>query len=323
LARTPPRNILLLVHPNIGDTVNLTAVARWLKAKWPDSTLVGCTAAVPAPLFASCPYVDEVWIRPEGPVERLKFVARAKAARFDLSVHCQGQNTMLRLVKAAGIPCRIGVAGTKHRDWLDAFVEWQEGEVEQPGTMGRLLTQIGLDCRDMSPCVDVPAAAIAKASALTAGTECVAVMVGASHPAKRWPIERFRSVLERLPPPFVPVFVGGPTERTLVEEVRTPASVDLTGRLTVLETMAVLQRCRLILTNDSGPMHLAAAVGTPVVALFGPTSSTRFAPFGPGHRVLQGRCPCAVRTLDDCQGTCLLAIPVEEVVSEVLQMLSR
>ncbi|MBS1714677.1 MAG: glycosyltransferase family 9 protein [Armatimonadetes bacterium] len=321
LTLNPPRKVLLLVHPNIGDTVNLTAVARWVKQAWPRAFVVGCTAQIPSPLFEACPFVDEVWLRPDTVFGQASFLARVRRAGFDLSLHCQGQNTLLRLVKAAGVPVRVGVAGSKHAEALHVSVRWKVGEVEQPGTMGRLLSALGCDCSDSSPAVEVGSEARSKAAGLLGEGRFMAVMPGASHPAKTWPLERFREVVAVLPHDVVPVWLGGPAEVGRAGEAAEGRAIDLTGKLSVIETMAVLERSRLLLTNDSGPMHLAAAVGTPVVALFGPTSSKRFAPYGEGHAALQGRCECPVRDLDRCGGACLNSIGVSDVVPLVLAAL--
>ncbi|MGB2975136.1 MAG: glycosyltransferase family 9 protein, partial [Phycisphaerae bacterium] len=69
--------------------------------------------------------------------------------------------------------------------------------------------------------------------------------------------------------------------------------LDLTNQTTLKELVAVIAEGRLMVTDDSGPMHIAAAVGVPVVAVFGPTSARRTGPYGPGHRVLSGRAPCS------------------------------
>src|SRR5207245_6280525 len=71
------------------------------------------------------------------------------------------------------------------------------------------------------------------------------------------------------------------------------APIDLMGQTTLKELIALLRRTRLLITNDSGPMHLAAAVGTPVIALFGPTDPARTGPYGTGHTVLRSGVPCS------------------------------
>src|SRR5690606_23171405 len=106
----------------------------------------------------------------------------------------------------------------------------------------------------------------------------VALHPGADHfPAKRWPVDRFALLADRLAERYGArvVLVGGPGDVPLAaairERVQRAPLLDLTGRLALLETAAVLERVDLMVGNDSGPLHMAVAVGTPVVALFGPS----------------------------------------------------
>ena len=116
--------------------------------------------------------------------------------------------------------------------------------------------------------------------------------------------------------------IGGPDERADVAAVRammkTPA-IDLAGATTVGLLPALLSKASLLMTNDSGPMHIAAAVGTPVVALFGPTSAIRTGPYGVGHSVLTGKVPCSPCFSRTCHNTlpleCLRTVSPEQVMA--------
>ena len=106
------------------------------------------------------------------------------------------------------------------------------------------------------------------------------------------------------------VMIGGPDERAEVAAVsgmmKTPP-IDLAGATAVGLLPALLSRASMLITNDSGPMHVAAAVGIPVVALFGPTSAARTGPYGAGHDVLTAKIPCS-----PCfSRTCHNALPLE------------
>src|SRR5207249_2930648 len=92
--------------------------------------------------------------------------------------------------------------------------------------------------------------------------------------------------------------------------------VQLSGRTTIRELMAVIKRCDLFLTNDTGPMHIAAAFGVPVVTLFGPTDSQTTSPFGSGHTVVRHPVECSPCLLRECpiDHRCMTGITVEQVV---------
>jgi len=100
--------------------------------------------------------------------------------------------------------------------------------------------------------------------------------------------------------------------------MKAPA-VDLAGATTVGLLPALLSRASLLITNDSGPMHIAAAVGTPVVALFGPTSAVRTGPYGVGHQVLTGQVPCRPCFSRTCHNTlpleCLKLVSPDQVLA--------
>jgi heptosyltransferase I len=97
------------------------------------------------------------------------------------------------------------------------------------------------------------------------------------------------------------------------------SAIDLAGATTVGLLPALLSRASLLITNDSGPMHIAAAVGTPVVALFGPTSAARTGPYGVGQNVLTGKVPCSPCFSRTCQNAlpleCLRTVSPEQVLA--------
>ncbi|MCX5725368.1 MAG: glycosyltransferase family 9 protein, partial [Nitrospirae bacterium] len=156
------------------------------------------------------------------------------------------------------------------------------------------------------------------------GMSWVAMNVSARWPTKRWPAASFAEVADRLQQEESGsvVLIGGPGERAEVAAVKgkmkTPA-IDLTGSTTVGLLPALLSKASLLITNDSGPMHVAAAVGTPVVALFGPTSEVRTGPYGAGHHVVTGNVSCRPCFSRTCRNVlpleCLRTVSPEQVLA--------
>jgi heptosyltransferase-2 len=151
-------------------------------------------------------------------------------------------------------------------------------------------------------------------------------------PAKRWPVEKFiatgREVQNRTNCTWL-VF-GGETDAAIANRIESAipsppsAILDLAGKTSLRELMALLKICRVLLTNDSGPMHVAAALGTPVVVPFGSTSPELTGPGLPGdtrHRLLKSDAPCAPCFLRECpiDFRCLNGISAERIVEAVLQ----
>jgi len=153
----------------------------------------------------------------------------------------------------------------------------------------------------------------------------VAIAPGAAYgPAKRWPAERFRGLVRRLTERGVPtVVLGSPREGELRQELEQAGARDLSGRTSLLEAVALLERCRLLVTNDSGALHLARAAGIPVVAVFGSTSPAWTGPSPEEGTVLYRGLACSPCFRRRCPlgGTdhlrCLLEIEVDDVLAAV------
>jgi len=159
----------------------------------------------------------------------------------------------------------------------------------------------------------------------------IVVCAYARWPTKQWPPERFARVLDEMHSETGAraVLVGSAdaiaNARTIGERMH-KRPIDLTNRTALKELVAVIAEARVMATNDSGPMHVAAAVGTPVVAIFGPTNPDRTGPYGPGHRVLAGRAACSPCYRRQCvygSGTaallCLTNITPESVTEQLLE----
>ena len=173
------------------------------------------------------------------------------------------------------------------------------------------------------------------APSLASGKPLIGLNAGAEYgPAKRWPLDRFarvaRMLAERTGCHFV--LFGGKADIPLAEELTHQLQgltvTSLAGQTSLAELMAALALCRVVITNDTGPMHLAAALGTPVVVPFGSTSPELTGPGLPGdsrHPLLLGEAPCAPCFLRQCpvDFRCMLSIPVERAVQATLEVLSR
>lgn len=146
--------------------------------------------------------------------------------------------------------------------------------------------------------------------------------------AKCWFPERFAELGKRLIKEGIKVVIFGTLpEKELNERISQEIGegcFDLTGRTTIRQLLSLLERARLLVTNDTGTMHAAAAVGTRVVAIFGSTDPAVTSPLGEGHRVIYRRLPCSPclkRTCPYGHHRCMEVVTVEEVSEAVLEML--
>jgi len=170
-----------------------------------------------------------------------------------------------------------------------------------------------------------------KESGISAPVTLLGLNPGAEYgPAKRWPAENFaataREVCRRVPNAVWLAF-GGPGDAKVCADIERLANgrvLNLAGKTTLRQLMALLKSCRVVLTNDSGPMHLAAALGTPVVVPFGSTSPELTGPGLPGdsrHAIFRSPTPCAPCFLRECpiDFRCMTGITVNRVVDAVLE----
>ena len=138
--------------------------------------------------------------------------------------------------------------------------------------------------------------------------------------SKNWPAENFAELARRLAENGAEVCVIGGKNDNVVSSAETKNSIyDFCGKASLLESAALLKTCDCLVTNDSGPMHIAAALGVRCVALFGPTDAARTGPYGAGHVVLKGVCekaPCYKRTCPKGDKSCLKGITVETVLGQ-------
>jgi lipopolysaccharide heptosyltransferase I len=158
----------------------------------------------------------------------------------------------------------------------------------------------------------------------------VALLPTSRWPSKNWPVGHFIDVGRRLRAARnVSLFVVGgkdAAEAGRAIEAGVPGTVNLAGRTNLVEMGSLLNQMDVLVSNDSGPMHMAAAIGTPVVALFGPTDPSRTGPYGPGHRVLQAPLPCRPchkRVCRLAEQVCLASLQPQEVLAAVEDVLAR
>jgi heptosyltransferase II len=326
---------ILLIKPGaIGDLLQLSPVVRALRGMIPSARvtlLVGDRAS--ADLFRHNPSVEEVLVYDRRGTHRSAraFVELWKAVRrrrFRLVLHFQRSNLKAWLLATAALPARVLVYRKARRRTVHAV----ENHLETVAPLGidpraadrRLELFLGDE--------DERWAEAALAGEGLSGRPLAALNLGASHAVNRWPAGHFAALAERLHAELGcgVLLVGGPQDRELAEAARAMVAtpmVDLVGRTTLLQLGAVLKRCAVAVSGDTGPMHLATAVGTRVIALFGAADPARTGPVGDGHRVLQAAgvpcVPCRSRTCRHVRPLeCMERISVEEVFSAVADMVA-
>jgi lipopolysaccharide heptosyltransferase I len=258
---------------------------------------------------------------------------RLVRGQFDVALDVQGLMKSAAVAWITRAPVRIGFARADCREALGA-----RGLTHQAAPAGAvhvvrknmgLLTVLGLPTEPVrfqiaiQPADDWWVHHLFALHGIEEGTRTVLLHPGAGHPAKRWPVSRFIEVAEQLAgcPAVRLLWTAGPDESGLLQSVaeRLPRSLVVTPP--GIGTLAALvRRCSLVIAGDTGPLHLAAALGRPTVALYGPSDPLHAGPAGVGHQVLKHPCPCGWtpgpffnRRCPD--PPCMQAIQVEEVLA--------
>ncbi|MDP9131993.1 MAG: glycosyltransferase family 9 protein, partial [Nitrospirota bacterium] len=268
-------------------------------------------------------------------------VPELRAARFDVVVDLQGLFRSGAMAWLTGCGRRIGFAGAREGSPLFYTRQVEVPDVPLHAVDRYLLVAEALGAkRPVEPLfefVDRPVDHQAVETILTrAGVvpslPWIAINASARWETKRWPPQHFAEAADQLSRAHtLPiVFIGGPAERQESQAVMAlmrAKAVDLTGQTPVGLLPGLLRQAAVLVTNDSGPMHIAAAVGTPVVALFGPTDPIRTGPYGRGHLVLSHAVECSPCFSRDCSRVvrleCLTGVRPEQVVRAVQQQLDR
>lgn len=311
--------------PNwLGDAVMALPAMAAVRRTFPRSTLT--VAAIPsiAPIFqevtSSAP--DEVLV-----VERRDEAKTLRGGRFDLAVLLPNSFRSAWIARRAGIPHRWGVAASGRRWLLTRPMRAVKGKIHQSARYLALMDALGISGTDDLPRISltVPTADRARSVLAKYGIDPSTTLVGfapgaAYGHAKRWPPARVAEVIGRLSERgATSVLVGTVEDRDAGREIESalPAGArvaNLMGRTDLRLLAGILERCRAFVSNDSGAMHLAAALGVPVVAIFGPTDERVTAPLG-NHDILLEQVFCRPCMLRDCpiDHRCMKRVSVDRV----------
>ena len=284
---------LLIVKPSsLGDIVHGLVAAEAIRTRLPGVRIDWVVRELFAPVVKACPTVDRVYVfeRRGGLRGFRRLIREIRETRYDVVLDMQGLARSALIARLAKADRRIGRADAREgASWLVS----ESAPLPPPPShaVDKLLAFLGpLGIADRSPGIpDFPGLALpAGATDLPAG-RAIVLFPDSRRPEKEWPYfrELTATLLDRLP--SAPVVWAG--QSRLEPDPAWPPDrfVNLCGKTSLPEAIALIRHAALCVCNDSGPMHIAAAVGTPVVALFGPTDPRLYGPYPlsrPTHRVL-------------------------------------
>lgn len=307
------RNVLVMQTSFLGDSLLTLPLLRRLKESLPGAKLAVLTLPKHADVFRGSEWVDAVILDDKrgahgGVRGPWKMAAELKARGFDLAVIPHRSFRSALVAWLAGVPRRVGFASSAGRFLLTDVVPfaWLTHDLERNLALARPLGGDAAPASGEARYVVPGPLPEALARALPPSARLAGVHPGAAWATKRWLPERYAELCRRLKADgLTPVLIGGPGDAALGALIaKESGAVDLVGRTDLAALKALMGRLSLFVTNDSGPMHLAAAAGVPVVAIFGATTrELGFFPYGAGHRVVEAdlACrPCGLHGAKDC-----------------------
>ena len=307
--------ILILKPSSLGDILHALPAVNLIRGRYPDAHLAWLVNTAFTSLLKQCPLVDEIIPFPRHDWRRLPaLVGRLRRGRYDLVVDLQGLLRSGLLAALTGAPRRVGLSDARegahlfHNEIVPVprlhAVDRYLRAAQYLGGTGPVAFPLGL-----SPSLQ--------------SEGYLAIHASARWPTKLWGDDKFAELIRQLPRERV-ILTGSAAEAPRIGQLAQGCR-NLAGQTDLFELAEWYRRCAVVVSNDSGPMHLAAAVGTPVVAIFGPTDPVLTGPYGDRHRVLQATLPCVPCLQDHCTNplamACMNGVSVDEVLRAVQEFI--
>ena len=344
------KNILLIRLSSLGDIVLTSPAIRAVRQHFPQARISMLVARQSADLLTENPHLAEVIPFDRKAVnkdtgEMKRIIRLLRERRFDLSIDFQRKFRTSLLAYLSGAKCRVGyhqphgvLCTVRVRDLNTKAI--RAGRIASLHAIDRyfdLLHPIGIEPTDRTLELFITEAdrTFAREMIGTKGIEAnrlkVGLFPGAGWKLREWMPDRFAAIGDRAAKHFDAqvLLFGGAHEVELVRQMRdlmTTETTLLAGTLRIRQLAALIEQCDLFITNDTGPMHVAAAMHTPTVALFGPGDHIRFQPLDPIHTTIRHHVPCnpCKQFTNRCNNNiCMKLITVDEVWETVHQNLSN
>lgn len=343
----PDPKILIVKLSAIGDVVHTLPALNGLRRHFPQAHITWLIEEAAADLVIDHPALDRVliskrktWLKGLGTrnwtthlKEALNFGRKLRDTNYDMVFDFQAALKGAVLISLIRARRKIGFdGGMEHQEHsylvLNERIPPVSMELHALVRGMKMLEAVGINCDEIRYELPIGDIHRQRARQLLAESEIdPAKSYGVINPVAKWPtklwrVSRFAQVADRLTQDFgLPVVFSGAAEDgaaidEIVSKMEAPAA-NLAGQTDLITLAALLERARLMITTDTGPMHIAAAVATPTVALFGPTAARRTGPFGKRHKIVKAErdcSPCFKRNCSDKSG-CMDDISVAQVIS--------
>lgn len=330
------RNILFMRVDRVGDMVLSTPAFRAIKAALPTIRLTVLASPANAPILKNHPDVDEVMVydRSDGLLEKMKFINGLRSRHFDLAIdpYTDYELKTAWLANLSGAAHRIGYAAFGREIFFNCSAPKIEGNKHFVDGALDLLKRIGIPSENRNPAIYLGEDEKAWAAQWLQENGCygkkiVAIHPGAYYETQRWLPEHYAELIRLIQQqsPLEAVLLGGPSDAVVVDDilVRLSDPVCVSVQEDIRKFFAILSQCRLLVCNNSGPLHCAGAVKIPTVSFMGPTVKESWMPVGEEHHVLrEDDLPCIGCNLGYCKiktHDCMRLIRPEIVIEIILK----
>ncbi|MEJ2689423.1 MAG: lipopolysaccharide heptosyltransferase I [Deltaproteobacteria bacterium] len=347
-------NILIVKTSAIGDVTHTLPALNALRHNFPDAHIAWMVEEAAAGIILGHPAIDRLlisrrksWLRnlkrqkKKTLREILAFVKELRDTRYDLLLDFQGLLKSSMFIALCRADRKIGFGrGMEHAEmsylFLNERVPPVSMEIHAVDRELGLLRAIGITTGNvdyalpLSPYDHQQADALLDELEMNPAHPLVVINPMTTWPTKYWHKRGFAEVADRLRlAGNQVVFTGGRDDAGAIAQIQAEMQqpvASVAGRVTLKTLAALFSRAAVVISTDTGPMHIAAAAGTPVVALFGPTAPWRTGPYGKGHLIIRTACACSPCYKKSCAlGTtaCMQDIAVEEVVAAAKTALTQ
>ncbi len=342
------RRVAIIKPSALGDVVQTLPLLGVLRKRFPDAEIDWVIRSELANLLQGHPYLTEVipYYRHGGWKESVQLLRKLRKRRYDLVFDFQGLLRTGVMTLASGAALRIGLETAREcSGWachgllpdtkksVPAHARyWRLAEIFDLQNESREL-HLGITAADRE------AAGRQLESSGNSNEPLMVIHPGAKWETKRWPVQQFAEIAIRVFKKYGmrTAVIGTRGEHNdaesivaaLKQHVPRAEAINLAGKTSLRELAVILEQADLVLTNDSGPMHLAAGMGTPVVGIFTCTSTERSGPPGSHHQLLQAKVPCAASYRKTCPYTgstqmqCLQAVSIHQVWTGVQKAIEK
>jgi lipopolysaccharide heptosyltransferase II len=334
------KKILVVTVNWLGDALMTTPVFSALKKTCPDCYLAVMANRRVRGIFEDNPYIDEIINfddrgQEQSLIAKLKFIFALRKKKFDTVFLIHRSFTRALICLLGGIKIRIGYERPKNSFVLTQKIESLPTTLPRQDQYLNLFEKYGITINDKIPQFYIPqniqqTSAVKLAKLKISNKFIVGINATANWDLKRWPAENFAKLSDKLIVELncAVIFIGAKFDKSIIAKVTglmTKPYHNFCGTTTLKELGAIIKISDLFISNDSGPAHLSACLGTPTIALFGPTSDKLTGPRGPKVTIINGKpnsdCLIPCYNLICADNVCMKTISIETIFNQAKQIL--